>query len=211
MILTSIELARQIAHQKNTNTLPPRFREASFRRFEPVIDEICKNFPEATSLRPAELSCETYVCRLRDAITVYVNSEGWMEAADEFKNISRQKLRDIFEPINGTKGFTIRHNGQFVTCGPPTKQKNWASGGFLAAPTTIQAAIDAPVPESARTIFFSQPPTEPELHHIISFFLRQGDSFPSISFTAPDYEPPPPSEIPGDLQIKIENNKWTIF
>ena len=48
--------------------LPYRFREQSFRRFEPHINDIVNCFPEPIVIDPSPLSQVTFSCRLRDAI-----------------------------------------------------------------------------------------------------------------------------------------------
>lgn len=54
-----------------SGTLPHRFSERSFRRYESVIAAIVIDFPRVTVVRPSDfkLSAETVRGRLRDAIT----------------------------------------------------------------------------------------------------------------------------------------------
>lgn len=54
-----------------SGTLPHRFSEKSFRRYESVIATIVTDFPRVTVVRPSDfnLAAETVRGRLRDAIT----------------------------------------------------------------------------------------------------------------------------------------------
>jgi hypothetical protein len=58
------------------STLPHRFSEKSFRKYEPYITEIAQRFPQAVTINPAQLglASETVRGRLRDAITSAINN-----------------------------------------------------------------------------------------------------------------------------------------
>lgn len=51
------------------NDVPYRFTEASCLRFQHVIAEIVRRYPEVVTIDPGSLSPETYSNRLRDAMT----------------------------------------------------------------------------------------------------------------------------------------------
>lgn len=62
----------------NPLTLPPRFRESSFRTYEPLIATIVARYPTRLNIDPAdfERSSETVSARLRDAMTSFA-THGW--------------------------------------------------------------------------------------------------------------------------------------
>ena len=49
-------------------SLPYRFRESSFRRYEPHIAEVVASFPDPVTIDPSPLSPVTCSCRFRDAM-----------------------------------------------------------------------------------------------------------------------------------------------
>lgn len=187
MKLESDELRILIAQQHRTKSLPPRFKEGNFRRFEENIRAICRNYPQATSFIPNDLRCETFVCRLRDAITVYMNFDGYKS------DIQRARIREIF---SGADSFVIRHDGKVVVVGPPKKLKLQSADAATPVEATAPSTID-----------YTEPPTLAELTSLITFLLRQ-PSFTPITFPAPLYPIP---DIPGDIVIRHQNNKWTII
>lgn len=48
--------------------IPSRFKESAFKRYEPYIDVVMRNFPSVVRLNPEPLSPETFSCRFRDAV-----------------------------------------------------------------------------------------------------------------------------------------------
>ena len=57
-------------------SLPHRFSESAFRKYEPYITEIAQRFPKPVTLSPSKmgLASETVRGRLRDAITSAINN-----------------------------------------------------------------------------------------------------------------------------------------
>lgn len=51
-------------------SLPPRYREATFRQYEPYIAQVLEAYPLAATFEPlkTQWSLETFTCRLRDAM-----------------------------------------------------------------------------------------------------------------------------------------------
>lgn len=57
-------------------SLPHRFSESAFRKYEPIITEIAERFPSPVTITPSKmgLASETVRGRLRDAITSAINN-----------------------------------------------------------------------------------------------------------------------------------------
>jgi hypothetical protein len=64
-------------------SLPSRFSEQAFRRYEATIESVVTNWPKCTILDPAG-SVETLSCRLRDAINSY-HKHHWPSTIDHAK------------------------------------------------------------------------------------------------------------------------------
>lgn len=58
---------------KELPNIPDRFGEANWRRFEPVIKEFLKRFPQPLVFRPKNISAVTAVARLRDAVRAFLH------------------------------------------------------------------------------------------------------------------------------------------
>lgn len=51
---------------------PPHKTESLFHRYEKIIQHLCEKFPEEVELDPAPFAPTTFSCRLRDAITSFL-------------------------------------------------------------------------------------------------------------------------------------------
>lgn len=92
---------------QNTN-LPYRYSERHFRRYEPSIAVIVRQWPMVTVLDPSPLALETFSCRLRDAIKSMRDNQ-WSS-----KDISTMKFVQIVDEITIS---TVAHPGK-VSVGP---------------------------------------------------------------------------------------------
>ena len=105
------------------NDLPYRFRESSFRRFEPHINDIVNCFPGPITIDPTPLSQVTFSCRLRDAMKS-LSLNRWQT------EISMERFNRIHCNIVVSEGHgvvrvgssdTIRINKPLIPCGKVTE------------------------------------------------------------------------------------------
>lgn len=81
-----------IAFMNNPTTLPHRFRESSFRKYEHFLTQAVNAYPKTIAVWPRSLGLSpvTFACRCRDAITSYkqhrwdstINAAKFREVAD---------------------------------------------------------------------------------------------------------------------------------
>ena len=105
------------------SNLPYRFRESSFRRFEPHINDIVNCFPGPITIDPTPLSQVTFSCRLRDAMKS-LSLNRWQT------EISMERFDRIYRDIVVSEGQgvvrvgssdTIRNNKPLIPCGKVTE------------------------------------------------------------------------------------------
>ena len=109
------------------NTLPQRFSEKAFRRYEHVIAQIARDFPKAVHVNPSAfgLAGETVRARLRDAITSYAEHIWQSIVIDRpsFERISPSDLVVSLRPkgsvVVGTRA-SIRETADVFICPPAT-------------------------------------------------------------------------------------------
>jgi hypothetical protein len=109
--------------------LPPRFRETTFRFYEPYIAQISLRYPARIDFDPSTegLSSETFACRLRDAMLAYI-MYGYSSTKidyDAFKEIHPHII--VSQPPEGG-----------VACGSRTALRKEKKGNPVeVSPTTI--------------------------------------------------------------------------
>lgn len=81
------------------------------------------HYPEPIVLQPTELSCETYTCRLRDAVNALERNPTW----------NNQLQEDLFNPAKTIWRATIvSHDGTNVRIGPKVDKAQKAADYILA-------------------------------------------------------------------------------
>lgn len=75
-----------------SGALPHRFREAQFRRYEPIIKLIVDHYPTVQQFKP-NLSPETFSCRLRDAMRSFLDLK-WPS-----DKINHHRFRELYPHI----------------------------------------------------------------------------------------------------------------
>jgi hypothetical protein len=89
----------------NTSTLPRRFTEASFRRYEDMIRRVVNAWPLLYYIDPTPLSSITYECRFRDAMRS-LKENRWETIVD------MKKFLEIHPNL------TVSNCGSILRCGP---------------------------------------------------------------------------------------------
>jgi len=119
-------------------SLPYRFRETSFRNYENEIDAVVKAYPEHVFFRPA--NCETFACRLRDAMTSLLE-HAWLTKID------LERLRQYRADI----AVSIRVDGS-VCVGPRGKAPSVTTTTMTNLTQQTVEAIANPSPEALEAI-----------------------------------------------------------
>ncbi len=88
-----------------TTTLPHRFNEKSFRRYETIIAQVVRVFPKPLPINPADLdlAAETVRGRLRDAMTSLAENN-WLTKVDLV----------LFNQIHSKIVVSLRSDGMVV-------------------------------------------------------------------------------------------------
>lgn len=112
-----------IIHQNMNKELPYRFRESSFRDFEPFINNIVEAYPNAVKADPSlfKKAQVTFACRLRDAIKSYKDNH-WISYIN----------RDKFETIVDSIVVSERSDGSILSGSKDGIERFASSGGHQA-------------------------------------------------------------------------------
>jgi len=92
-----------IVIMNNPTTLPHRFRESSFRKYEHFITQAVNAYPKCVAVYPQSLgiASATFACRCRDAITSY-RQHRWISTIDDRKFNDVGVLLVVSERDNGS-------------------------------------------------------------------------------------------------------------
>lgn len=114
----------------NTETLPFRSRESTFRLYEPFIARAIKSFPEPVAINPAPLRATTFAARLRDAIWSFHHYQWPSDIID----------REIFEAMYNQRAIVVVQTDTTVAIGPKAKRGGHAPGAVVSNATLAAAS-----------------------------------------------------------------------
>ena len=89
-----------MSNEQQTNQIPHRFNEQSFRRYEPFIKRVMEDWPSVLTFDVRPIATCTFACRLRDAMRSLVQFR-WPTSIDLEKFIKLQPEVCVSERING--------------------------------------------------------------------------------------------------------------
>ena len=118
------------------HSLPSRFNERNFRRYEAVIASAVSSFPTPQRINPAPLAVETYAARFRDAMTSY-ERQNWSSIV-----IDRERFKAIRPELK------VRITGSSVLIGPavatptPITTSNDSRVRIMSEPTTVEIEVE---------------------------------------------------------------------
>lgn len=110
--------------------LPHRFRETSFRRYEPYIRQIVVAFPQPIIFDPSPLSPVTFSCRLRDAMTS-------LSRYDWQTDVNKPKFQQIHPHLS-----ICEYDGKIIA-----RSRKSADIKTLQPPTDGTLTLDTPTDE----------------------------------------------------------------
>lgn len=87
------------------SSVPARFKEGSFRRFESVLVRYMASYPVPLFVKPVGLTTETFTCRIRDAVKALMRNPQW-------------SLRLADDCATHWERTTVSHDGTNVRIGP---------------------------------------------------------------------------------------------
>lgn len=119
-------------------TLPHRFRETQFRRYELAIASVVERFPNITRFTPEEigLSAVTFACRFRDACASFFN-HSWTS-----DTINRTKFNTIYQDmVVSERGHEVWVGSAEMLKAPPVYS---IEAQYLGTPLPINAGMFSP-------------------------------------------------------------------
>lgn len=94
-----------------SSSVPSRFKEGSFRRFEPILVAYLAHYPDPLIFQPKGLSIATTTARIRDAVLAVQRNPHWV------KSWFLDALKTHWPNTD------VTDDGKSVRIGPPQKQK----------------------------------------------------------------------------------------